>query len=159
MTRKHTTSRRDFFKYSTRGAAALALSGTGIKAVMAATADGYKQGSPINPNIDGRNVVYVRDMKMITNEMASSFHKQNEALNAKLVKKHLDDMAGTLAGKETADEAWATIFQKPDDKEWSQVKVFIKTNGTIESIMGHIPVASKVCEELIKLCVKGEWVP
>jgi hypothetical protein len=68
----------------------------------------------------------------------------------------MDEMAATLTGKDTADEAWATVFRKPDAKEWSDVKVFLKTNGTIESIMAHIPITSKVCEELIKLGVRGE---
>jgi hypothetical protein len=44
---------------------------------------------------------------------------------------------------------------KPAAKSWSAVRVFMKVNGTIATIMAHIPIVGKVCEELIKLGVQG----
>lgn len=152
-------SRREFLTISAGGAAALALGGPAVKSAHGVA---YTPGKPINPAIDARKVVYCQhndtSNKMIldtSGSAAGSFHTQNRALDSAVIKSNMDVMAKTLTGKTTPDEAWATIFMKPAAKTWSQVKVFMKTNGTIYTIMAHIPVVSKVCEELIKLGVQG----
>ena len=154
------TSRREFLTLSAGGAAALAIAGPGVKSVLGATNAAWTPGTPINPAIDPRKVVYCQHNattnKMMLNPSAvSTFAVQNAALDSALIKSNMDAMAKTLTGKAKAAEAWATIFMNPTAKTWSQVKVFMKVNGTIETIMPHIPVVSKVCEELINLGVPG----
>ena len=53
---------------------------------------------------------------------------QNELTVVDKIQANIDNMAMNLAQKGSAKEAWATIFQKPDSKEWSEVKVAIKVN-------------------------------
>ncbi len=49
-------------------------------------------------------------------------YKQNSVINQKAVDETLNACAVALSRKSSSDEAWATIFQKPSQKAWQEVK-------------------------------------
>jgi len=65
----------------------------------------------------------------------------------------MDLLAVQLAQTASAPEAWASLFQKPEAKAWSDVVVAIKVNCLYDGLMAHVAIIGKVCNELIALGV------
>lgn len=156
MSRKISKTRRDFLKTS-MGAAAAAL--------MTNTIDAAQLSRPkariINPAIDNLRVVCCHDPDMVTGNptIYTTISGQNEPVVVEKVQANIDQMAMALAEKPTPQEAWATIFQKPASKEWSEVKVAIKANCKTLSDRDdpmnnpRLAVLDKVCKALNELGV------
>lgn len=151
-------SRRNFLKSSIVGTTGLVVSGITKPDVIASPLTQKKQ-IDINPQIDNLRVVCCHDPKMSTKvpNRWNTIADQNEYIDGDRVQANLDAMAKTLAKKETAQEAWATIFMKPAAKEWSHVRVAIKanckTNNRRHSNNPRLAVLDKVCKELNRLGV------
>lgn len=155
MSEEMKTSRRDFLKISAAGAAAVAATNAGANPIK-------RQGvwtSPkqINPNIDNLRVVFAHDSSMV-NTSCSGFNSfgnmttQNSYAEDDKIKANLDKMAIALTNIATPNDAWDTIFMKPEAKAWNEVKVAVKVNGIGEN-HPRLAVVGKVCEELIRIGV------
>ncbi len=126
MGTRQSDSRRKFLKQSVQAAAATA--------VVPGTVLAQKQPRPdpiiINPKIDNLRVVCCHDPAMVTGKPTTytTIAGQNEPVVVERVQANINAMAMKLAQKGTPKEAWETIYQKPANKEWSQVKVAIKAN-------------------------------
>ena len=107
----------------------------------------------VNPNIDNLRVVCCHDPNMIVGDYGSSFRQQNDAIDTEVVERNLDEMAKTLAIKNTDAEAWETIFRKPDSKSWDQVKCAIKVNCINTQNMHRIAIVGKIASVFIALGV------
>jgi hypothetical protein len=79
---------------------------------------------------------------------------QNDRVNGNEVSSSLDAMAMALAKKESSEEAWKTIFQKPE-KPWSQVKAVVKFNE-VGPNMPRVALIDKICRELLALGLSAE---
>ena len=151
------TSRRCFLKSAGIGAAGLTVVGSGMHSVFAASKGNlaWSDGMQVNPEIDNRIVVCCHDPQMFINEQqagaADTFQKQNSVINTSRVEGNMDGMAIALSGKNSAQEAWATIFRKPSSKQWSEVKAAIKVNCIYTGIMPRIAIVGKVCKVLVQL--------
>jgi hypothetical protein len=110
----------------------------------------------VNPSINNKKVVCCHDEGMITDITGSTFSAQNESTDTSRVENNMDAMAKRLTGVSGTSQAWATIFRKPDEKNWGSVKAAIKINGINPMIMTRIAVVGKVCSELIKLGMSAE---
>jgi len=116
----------------------------------------WSTGMKINPAIDNLKVVCSHDPLMIKgNPEKWDMQSQNNPVNTERVFLVLDEMAKTLAGKDTAEDAWKTIFQKPVTKEWEKVRVAIKVNCISEN-HPRVAVVAKVCTVLKNIGVKFE---
>lgn len=117
----------------------------------------WSNGMQINPSIDNKRVVCCTDITMLNSaaSTATTFNKQNQAVNSSRVEANLDAMAISLSGKANTADAWGTIFRKPSTKQWSDIKVAIKVNCINPDIMPRIAIVSKICKELIKIGVQG----
>lgn len=147
------SGRRDFLKSSVVGAAVLAAGNTPGSKIFAGT-NAWSPGTPVNPNIDDKRVVYIKDSSMITAKPDfSNWIDQNSKLNYSKINTNMDKMACALAGISTPSAAWAKIFMKPSAKQWNQCKVYIKVNAATALNMPHVPIVIKVCQELINLGV------
>ncbi|MBN1578308.1 MAG: DUF362 domain-containing protein [Chitinispirillaceae bacterium] len=147
-------NRRSFLQKSVAGAAAITAGGVKFSNVFSAPA-AWTDGMQINPAIDNKKVVCCYDTGMLNSDIedVSTFRLQNNAVITSKVESNMDVMAKTLADKSDAAAAWATIFRKPDSKEWGEVKVAIKVNCIYTMIMPRIAIVGKVCQELIRLGV------
>jgi len=121
---------------------------SGIVKNSKASKSAWFPGRQINPNIDNLRVVCCHDEEMVTSTMGSSFSSQNSALDTDRIHYDMDLMAKFLAEKKDPAEAWATIFQQPSGKQWSQVKVAFKVNCLYTPIMPHIAIIDKICQVL-----------
>lgn len=150
----NSSSRRDFLKTSAISAA-VAVAGSSSMNNLFARTDAWQPGIKINPNISDKRVAYIKDLTMIPRTASNMelFSSQNDALDSNKIKLNMDKIACALANKPKAADSWATIFMKPTAKTWAQCKVYIKVNAADQHAMSHIPIVSKVCEELIKLGV------
>lgn len=146
MKNKATTSRRTFLKTTAAGTTGLMVGGL-IKNVKAYKGAWYK-GKQKNKEIDNLRVVCCYDPIMVTGTLGSSFSSQNSALDTDRIHSDMDLMAKYLAQKNDPTEAWSTIFQKPSNKEWNEVKVAFKVNAVYSRIMPHIAIIDKVCQVL-----------
>jgi hypothetical protein len=133
------TDRRSFLRTSAAGAAGLMAGGVLPQAVSASGGGVWVDGMQINPNIDNLRVAYCEDPDMSGPSTMHNHYAINGAVNNELLWENMDKLAMTLAGKSTPAEAWATIFQKPEGKDWPDVKVVIK------GIMERIAVDAKIC--------------
>jgi hypothetical protein len=117
---------------------------------------GWKNGMQINPNIDNLRVVCCHDESMLTGDPDSW---KPAALNAPVVReqvhKNLDQMAKSLAQVPDATSAWRIIFQKPQNKQWQNVKVAIKVNA-IRKNNPRFAVVEKICNALHGLGIPYE---
>jgi hypothetical protein len=158
-------SRRKFFKMSAAGAGCAMLGHFTAKKVRAGTAQGttiWEDGLQINPEIDNRRVVWCHDPEMVTgNPLSWEIEVQNESVVTEKVHENMDRMAVALANREVADpddlaanaaEAWAAIFQKPENKEWNEVTAAIKVNSVFWN-WPRLAVIAKVCTALRDLGV------
>ncbi|MBD3322362.1 MAG: DUF362 domain-containing protein [Chitinivibrionales bacterium] len=141
-------TRRNFLK---SGAAASAAIGMGFPESVSPASSGWQNREQINPAIDNLRVVCCHDPSMITGRM-TTIHPlgQYGACDASRIESNMDKMAQALAQKESANDAWDTIFMMPSTKQsWNQVKAAIKVNG-MDSINPSIIILDKVCKELIR---------
>jgi hypothetical protein len=144
-------NRRNFLKTSAVGAAGLVAASSGVDKVFAnTTAVGFVKGAEINPNISNFRVVYITDPAMLdggTNANYGNLNSGSGKAKIDIIKKNMDKMACALANKVDPTDAWKTIFQKPDAKEWKDVTVAIKVNmlGDFQPLK---PTLSAFCDAL-----------
>jgi hypothetical protein len=158
--------RRKFLKMSSTGAATVIVGSIGWKKVQAKPGQtpepAWDSSKQINPEIDNMRVVMSHDPEMVTgNPVSWTMEGQNEVVVSEKVYENMDKMAIALANKEVTDpddvetnaaNAWATIFRKPEGKEWSEVKVGLKQN-TVSRNVAKTALIEKVCNELFNLGV------
>ncbi|MBN1129215.1 MAG: DUF362 domain-containing protein [Chitinispirillaceae bacterium] len=152
--------RRTFLKQVAAATAGAAAAGVPIPAA-AAPGSSWTDRKPVNPAIDNLRVVCCHDPAMVTgNYIRGSMAAQNAPVVATRVHANLDGMAKALAQKNSAAEAWQTIFQKPAAKEWSAVRVAIKlnckTNNGTPNNNPRIAIIEKVCMVLHTIGVAYE---
>ena len=138
MPKIHSKSRRNFLK-TTAGGAGLIVSDGLLKTALAKEST-KRRGIEINPNINNLRVVYIEDPAMLENGTSTSFGQFSAAMDkvdAAKVKENMDKMACALANIEDIDTAWGTIFQKPANKDWSDMKIAIKSNCAAGSSSGQ----------------------
>ncbi len=154
MARRISESRRNFLKTSAAGAANLVVAGVVSKNLAASPKKPFKQ---INREIDNLRVVCCHDPEMVDGDPTSwnTIADQNETVDGDRIQNNLDQMAMSLAEKNSPQEAWSTIFTKPASKEWSEVRVAIKanckTNSGRHSNNPRLAVLDKICKELNNL--------
>ena len=152
-------NRRDFCSGSIGGGIALA---TGCSRFGSPVDSGqesviWSDNFQINPAINNKKVVCCHDDRMISGDISTgNFNDQNAAVDSSRVEANMDALARTLTGKSGTEQAWSTIFRKPEEKSWSDVKAAIKINGINTSIMPHIAIVGKVCAELVNLGVAAK---
>lgn len=162
MSEKKNISRRSFLKSTGSGAAGLTVLGSGLNSVFSdqKKLSAWSNDLQINPEIENTKVVCCHNPAFFTDEkqaiIANDFEKQNKAVDTTRVETDMDGMAVALCGKNNPQQAWATIFRKPSNKEWTQVKVAIKVNCIYPPIMPRIAIVGKVCKELIRLGVEPQ---
>jgi hypothetical protein len=116
---------------------------------------GWMEKKQINPAIDNLRVVCCIDPAMIKADPHNwDFASQNVPVVAEKVRADMDAMACSLAQKSTPAEAWASIFQKPAQKEWSAVKAAIKVNAFAKN-NSRVAVVDAVCRALLGLGVQA----
>jgi hypothetical protein len=153
-------SRRSFLQTTIAGTAGVTLLNpvTNLFAKTQGTL-AWASGMQINPSIDNKRVVCCNDTTMFTTvasaTAATTFTKQNLAINTNRVEANMDAMVQALSGKTNAIDSWNTIFRKSDAKQWSAIKVAIKVNCINTEIMPRIAIVGKVCKELIRIGVQG----
>jgi hypothetical protein len=149
--------RRDFLKTAAAGAAgAMGISALRFDKLFAQSTGGWVSGMQVNPAIDNKRVICCHDPKMLGNYPSSGavstvWASQNSYVDPATVSQNLEQMAMQLAQKNTAADAWSTIFQKPTGKAWASTKVAIKVNA-IQSTTGNHPrvaIVKKICDVLI----------
>jgi hypothetical protein len=114
---------------------------------------GWDVGRQVNPQIDNMRVVCGVNPAMISkNPLSWQPEDQNAVVNTAEVDRTLDSMAVSLAQKSSPTESWATVFQKPNGKQWGELKVAIKVNCNSKN-NARIGIISKVCRELNALGV------
>ena len=143
------TQRRSVLKMAAAGAAGLAL-GKPNKAFAAWPATGAIN---VNSTISNMRVVACYDARMMSAPASMTFAAENAAVNAAQVAANMDAMAISLAGSNTADAAWRTIFTS--SKAWSATKVAIKVNVIEPKNMARIAVVQKFCQIFAALGVPG----
>ena len=144
-------SRRQFVGATAGTIALLALNNQAF--AKSEPVQGWETRRQVNPAIDNMRVVCAVNPAMITKAPTSwEMEQQNEVISVEQVDRTLDAMAVTLSQKTNPGDAWATIFQKPQDKTWSAVKVAIKVNCNSKN-NGRLAVISKVCRQLNALGV------
>jgi len=148
-------SRRNFLVKTAATAAGLTLGPIASKSRVFSKTTGWINGvTKINPNIDNLRVVYIKDDAMVSsNPTKWDIQSANDPVIASVVEADMDKMAMALAQKANATEAWATIFRKPDSKQWNQVKAAIKVNTINYSNCPRLAVIGKLCKVLINLGV------
>ncbi len=144
-------ARRDFLKTSAAGTA-------GIMAVSAPRAKtgsvpggAWSPGMQITPDIDNLRVAVCHDPEMLTERptvYVNALEDQNKVVKTDVLRANMDQMAMVLAQKSTADEAWRTIFRKPESKTWAQVRVAIKPNCLETRMMPRVAVLRKLIDVL-----------
>jgi hypothetical protein len=116
----------------------------------------WKNGMQINPNIDNLRVVCCHDESMLTGDPDSwKMAAQNAPVVPEQVHKNLDQMAKSLAQVPDATSAWRIIFQKPQNKQWQNVRVAIKVNASLEN-HPRLAVVEKICNALHGLGIPYE---
>lgn len=160
------SSRRDFIKLSAAGVASgVVASNTVANSLVSSDSEKrvtFRQTPiPVNPEIEDTRVVFVHDENMVSQKSTavtwSGMSSQNNATNKSLIKSHMDKMAVALAENGDTDTAWAKIFRKPENKNWSEVTAAIKVNA-IGVNHPRLAIVSKVCEELINLGVSASSI-
>lgn len=138
LTHKH--NRRKFLKISAASAAATGMAVAKAMGTQSSSSSaGWYEGMQINPAILNTRVVSCFDKAMAPDiPLAWEIDEQNAPINSRQVGLNIDKMAIALVGLPVTDPedietnalaAWKTIFQKPLEKKWSEVKVAIKIVG------------------------------
>ena len=150
--------RRKFMKISTAGAVGTVLSGISCTGGTDSEDEGNEDWSSprqINPAIDNLRTVCCSDPAMLLADIPASWQMQgqNDAVDGDKVARNMDLMAISLAQAGSAAQAWSTIFQKPAEKNWSDVKAALKVNCLEPKNVPRLSVVGKICTELISLGV------
>jgi hypothetical protein len=128
--------------------AALATLNPRLLTASANKTDGWEPKRRVNPDIDNLRVICAVNPAMITKDPVSwQPEAQNSVINSTEVDRVLDAMAVSLAQKSTPDEAWASIFRKPENKPWNEITVAIKVNCNSKN-NARVAIISKVCRAL-----------
>jgi hypothetical protein len=147
-------NRRNFVKTTLISAGGLLAAGQSSFSKPDGTKQAYVPRMAVNPKIDNLRVVCGVNKAMISSDPAGwEMMDQNKIINNAEVERTLDVLAVSLSKTGTADDAWKTIFRKPDNKNWDSVKVAIKVN-CIGKNHPRLAVVNKCCTELNKLGVK-----
>lgn len=147
-------TRRNFIKSAAIGTGAVMVAGQKIFAEKSALKQVYVPRMAVNPDIDNLRVICGVNKTMITGAPSSwDMSGQNTAVDSAQVERTMDAIAVSLSRKESAPDAWKTIYRKPESKQWDAVKVAIKVN-CIGKNHPRLAVVNKVCTELNKLGVK-----
>lgn len=141
-------SRRRFLEKSAIGVAGASVVSGAMLSPRPAHALSYVDKDQINPNIDNTRVVYVHDTNMTDGVVYSQWSEQNAATSDAVVAANIDKLACALAQDANSGDAWRTIFQKPDGKDWNETIVAIKTN-CIGVQHTRDAVMTKICSVLI----------
>lgn len=130
------------------------LSSVDPRQLFAATKNnGWEPKRPVNPQIDNMRVVCAVNPSMISkNPQSWQPEDQNAAISTSEVDRTLDSMAVSLSQKNDPRQAWASIFQKPQEKQWLDLKVAIKVNCNSKN-NARVGIISKICRELNALGV------
>lgn len=161
MSNRSPQNRRKFLKKSMLGVASV-MASKAVSSPLQASPLSSSSRKIINPAIDNCRVVCCIDPEMVTgNPMRwNTIADQNEFIAVDRIQKNMDQMAMSLAQKNSAEEAWATIFQKPDLKEWAEVKVAVKVNAKTRSGIPknnpRLAVIDKICKAVNNLGVPFE---
>lgn len=148
----HSISRRGFLSAAAAGAGSL-LAANAFPASAFERKSGWFPGKQINPHIDNLRVVSCLDPKMIVSDPRKwDMASQNAPVAAEQVLADMDALACGLAQKDSAHEAWGTIFRKPEAKEWSDVKAAVKLNCLGDN-HPRVAVVNAVCRALVSLGV------
>jgi hypothetical protein len=146
MKRRTSRHRRHFLKTTAAGIIAAGMSPVRVSGQTVA----WTNGMQVNPAIDNLRVVYCCDPAMLKNTKLTKWDPQ--LVNAEVVEAtvagNMDRMAMALAKKASAGEAWATIFRKPDAKQWAQLTVAIKANCQNFYNEPRTAVINKICDVL-----------
>jgi len=143
-------TRRNFVKSTALGAGSVMVTGVPVFAAPKKHAIIFKPRMAVNPDINNLRVVCGVNKAMISGDPAGwDMAEQNKPVNDAEVVRTMDAIAVSLSKKSTPDQAWQTIFRKPDKKTWDSVKVAIKVN-CIGKNHPRIAVVNKVCTELNK---------
>ncbi|MFC1584150.1 DUF362 domain-containing protein [Fibrobacterota bacterium] len=104
----------------------------------------------INPEVDNLRVAMVRDPDMILNDVPSSwdFSDVNDNMDRDIVHANMDAMARYLTQQNDNDTAWDTLFMKPPDKTWQELRVAMKVNCIETQVQTKITMIEKICLEL-----------
>ena len=149
-------NRRSFLSSSLGGSLAVSLGCSGVNNPELESPV-WEDDFQVNSAINNKKVVCCNDAKMIGSvENASTFAKQNSAVDTSRVESNMDAMAKRLTGKSDTGTSWSTIFRKPDAKSWPEVKAAIKINGINTRIMPRIAIVGKICKALIDLGMPEE---
>lgn len=161
---KASTSRRNFLKATAAGGAGLIVSDGILKTAFSKEESVSRRGIEINPNINNLRVVYIEDSAMLENGTSTTFgtfSAANDKVDADKVKENMDKIACALANNADVQTAWETIFQKPANKDWGDLKIAIKPNCAAGSSNGQsyphalIAIINTVCNVLIGFGAKG----
>ena len=148
-------SRRNFLSAAAAGAGGLFSAGF-FPVFGEESKGGWVNGMRINPGIDNLRVVNCTDPAMIAADPKNwDIVSQNAPVVAEKVRANMDAMACALARKGSPAEAWAVIFRKPEAKNWSEVRVAIKPNGSCKNNT-RVAVIDAVCSALFGLGVRPE---
>lgn len=148
MKNKKCTSRRNFIKTTAAGTTGLMVSGIVKKSI--AKGCSWYPGKQLNRAVLNERVVCCHDEEIVKqgSTFGTTFSSQNEAIDTDRVHADLDEMAQKLTLIDDVAEAWKAIFQKPANKEWSEVNVAFKVNCIHTQIMNHIAIIDKICQVL-----------
>ncbi len=144
-------ARRDFLKTSAAGTAGLLATSAPRARTGSVPGGAWSPGMQINPDIDNLRVAVCHDPDMLTERplvYVDPLEDQNKVVKAEVVRANMDQMAMVLAQKNSPEEAWRTIFRKPENKTWAQVKVAIKPNCLATTIMPKVAIIRKLIDVL-----------
>lgn len=114
---------------------------------------GWEPKRQVNPQIDNMRVVCAVNQSIITkNPLSWQPEEQNAVVSTSEVDRTLDSIAVSLSQKSDPRQAWSTIFQKPQEKQWQDLKVAIKVNCNSKN-NARVAIISKICRELNALGV------
>ena len=138
-------SRRTFVKKAAVVTAGIAASPTLFIRKSRAS---WAKKTAVHPNVDNLRVVSVTDPKMTRGvEPASSWKRQEELVDKRVIWENMDRLACGLTGTGSEKDAWRTLFVKPPRKSWSDTVVAIKTNN-IGRQHTRSPLMAKICHTL-----------
>jgi hypothetical protein len=147
-------TRRKFIKIGAAGSAYILVHNTcsfSKEVEVIKESPAWKPGMRINPDIDNLRVVCCHDPSMLTHDPDSwKMAEQNAPVVTEKVHKNMDTMAMSLARTQDAQTAWAKIFRKPRNKQWTDTKAAIKVNAIFKNHPRYAVVA-KVCHALHSL--------
>jgi hypothetical protein len=149
----HPYTRRDFLRQTVLGVGGIMTAGSTLLCKQDAGNHSYVPRMAVNPEIDNLRVVCGINPAMVRTDPTSwDMTGQNDPVDNEQVCRTLDAMALRLSQKTVSQDAWKTIFRKPENKPWSSVIAAIKVN-CIGKNHPRLAVVNKICIELNRLGV------